>query len=1163
MSNAPTHIGPYVLSTSLGQGSTGTVYRARHALQGHEVALKTVRLPHAQMLTTIRHEIHMLSRLDHPGIVKILEHGVHQGNPWYAMELVQGTSLREYTTQSVLLQGQTTNPTAIGIDTEPTPIPFEAPLTSYTMGYESWDDGTDIVSSSPLHRDEESATTPQPGFSSTSKLLPLSQVLSLIHRLCEPLAFLHGEGFVHCDLKPENIIIRPDGSPVLIDFGLLQRFRASLGRETIDATAQRGGTPMYMAPEQVLQAHVDARADIYALGCIFYELLTGTPPFQGKSREVLAQHLFGNLKPPSSVVETLPPEVDQLVMQLLAREVDQRLGYVDTVAAQLEHMGVTRTRYAYAPPAKIYLYPPGLVGRSSPLKKLQKKWGQIDKEQGQFYWIGGESGIGKTRLAAEFARWAQQKKARVITSACLEKRSNVLGLFLPFLVAVADDILEKGQQEQERLLGEHIAALGMYEESIAALSQQPQQEAPDRTPQQIHRALCEALHRTLHAFAVPQPVLLVMDDLQWADDLSLSVLHNLLQEGLPSRVMVVGTYRSEEVSPRLQNLLDIAPDHNIRLKHLDADSVKTILGEMLCLEEPPQSFARYLSQHSGGNPLFLAEYIHAAVEDGLFWRDNEGRWHFSAPQEWSKKATLDAHLPLPLSLQELLQRRLDRLSPTARLYASCVAVLGRAVPVSLLQLLTETDEWNMVEVLRELQQGKVLQQNHIRQVRFEHDQIRSMAYALMSLPVRSTLHRKAAECLEESADIYPDFVHDVGDHWNIAGQPDKAREGYVQAAKKARQRNAFDEAIRLYQKALSLEANTAHDTIRLLHTLGEVYTHTGDTTQALDHFRLITNIARQHNLQDEEAKSLYHEAVTLAQIGQFEQAHRVFKKVLAIYQRQGDIPQQGKILGNLANIAHEQGNPQQAQEMFHEALELLRQSGDRRREGIVLGNLANVFHSQGKLREASAYFEQALAIHREQKNSVSEALTLANLGLTKTLEGQYVEAMSLLQQSLITYRALRHRRGEGFALGNLAFNLHLQGKHDRALEFFPKAIKMMQRTQTVLFEGVFRTYQHMILRRTGASAETLEPLLEEAHQCFSRAGQTPYAILTFCEEGHLNLLKGKSADAQLQKAQEIAASCHVPADASTEYNRAIERLKRALQALPEQRKNGESSSTFP
>ena len=78
MSNPPTHIGPYLLSTSLGQGSTGTVYRARHTLLGHEVALKTVRIPHAQMLTTIRHEIHMLSRLNHPGIVKIVEQiGTH------------------------------------------------------------------------------------------------------------------------------------------------------------------------------------------------------------------------------------------------------------------------------------------------------------------------------------------------------------------------------------------------------------------------------------------------------------------------------------------------------------------------------------------------------------------------------------------------------------------------------------------------------------------------------------------------------------------------------------------------------------------------------------------------------------------------------------------------------------------------------------------------------------------------------------------------------------------------------------------------------------------------------------------------------------------------------------------------------------------------------
>ncbi len=200
----------------------------------------------------------------------------------------------------------------------------------------------------------------------------VAHVATVFRRLCEPLAYVHGNGVVHKDLSPANVFLVGDDRPVLFDFGLAaRRSRPSGGaREILDLGGVARGTAHYMAPEQARGQPVDARADVYALGCMLYEALCGRPPFLGDSAAaVLMQHVCDEPVPPSQLSRRVPAELDDLLLRMLAKLPRDRIGYVEDVASALEAIatppgqGATGELAEASPRPRAYTYRPGLAGR--------------------------------------------------------------------------------------------------------------------------------------------------------------------------------------------------------------------------------------------------------------------------------------------------------------------------------------------------------------------------------------------------------------------------------------------------------------------------------------------------------------------------------------------------------------------------------------------------------------------------------------------------------------------------------------------------------------------------------------------------------------------------------------------------------------------------------
>jgi tetratricopeptide (TPR) repeat protein len=808
----------------------GVVYRALHEETGERVALKTVRVPEAAMLRGIRREIHALRRIEYPGVVRVLAEGVHQGLPWYAMELIEGLTLRGYIDQ----------------------VWKREPLTSADIP-------TQVVSTdTPSAGSLGGSSRPNPPPESLRReaaLGRLGEVLTVTRRLCSALAFLHGEGIVHRDLKPENVVIRPDGTPVLVDFGLASNFGGPIGRESLDVSAGLEGSCVYMAPEQIKGAVVDARADLYALGCMLHELVVGQPPFPGSGWEVLRHHLQDTPFALSQWVRGVPRALEVLVSRMLAKVPRERIGYAADVGAVLAELGAEDLPRP-APRPRPYLYRPEFVGRQQLLAEMEERLARTRIERGGCLLIGGESGSGKTRVVTECAVVASRHSFQVVTGGCLPLSGGGVGeqlygeplhVFKPLLQAIADECRQKGLEETERLLGERGRVLALYEPSLAQLPGQESWPEPPRLPPQAARErVMRYLAETLAAFSAREPVLLVVDDLQWVDALSLAVLYYLQGEFLgESRVLVVGTYRTEELDAGLRLLLSSPGVAHRTLGRLDESMVARMVEDMLALPSPPDSFVRFLTSRSAGNPFFVAEYLRTAIDERLLFRDVHGKWQLASGG--SALERLHEVLPLPGSVHDLVGRRLEGLGPGTRGVLEMASVLGRELEADVLVAVARLGDWQELETLEELRARHVLEDVGGGRLRFVHDKLREITYEGILPERRVSLHRAVALALEGRyaeegvpPALYPVLAH----HWELARDDVGTFEYLEKAGTHALKVGSHVEAADYLRRALEVDARHGRDTgvrvdasrrARWERLLGEAMHGLSDYSASIEH----------------------------------------------------------------------------------------------------------------------------------------------------------------------------------------------------------------------------------------------------------------------------------------------------------------------------------------
>src|SRR5688572_9529007 len=594
-------IGPYRIIEPIGRGGMGVVYRAEHVSTDRPVALKTVRAASEGHLQGIRREIRALAKIDHPGVVRILDEGVENGVPWYAMELLGGRTLRQHQK-------------ALG---------HRGPVDAMTVS------GSAAIDPRAMFHPKKSISREE-----------LVRWLTIFRALCSSLAYVHGEGIVHCDLKPDNVFLIEGDCPVLVDFGLISRFGVGLSREVLDLEPFMG-TAEYMSPEQWERRPVDARTDLYALSCILFEAITGAPPWLGSRGELSRAHLYEAPPRASERTAGVMPELDELLIGLLAKKPRDRIGHAEEVGRVLGDLGAIAPAVVRA--HRPYLFRPAISGRDSTVMSVVELLSN-EGDAGRFVLLGGESGVGKTKLAMETARMAKRGKVRVITLECTpiaepHPLSNLL-------LAVADRCRTVPESQPE-LLGGRGRLLARLEPALDRFGDGESDRPAD--PKAERERLLDALVQMVEAFVREELTFLLFDDLHWADELTLELIRLLAERrrSMPT-LAVLGTYRTEEVNGALDELIGAAGMKNIVLDRLDERSVERMVADMLGFAAPPD-FVSFLAAQSEGNPFFVGEYLRAALGEGILVRTTSGRWNVKSERR---------DLRLPVTLFDLVAHRI-------------------------------------------------------------------------------------------------------------------------------------------------------------------------------------------------------------------------------------------------------------------------------------------------------------------------------------------------------------------------------------------------------------------------------------------------------------------------------------------------------------------------
>jgi class 3 adenylate cyclase len=640
--------------------------------------------------------------------------------------------------------------------------------------------------------------------------LPIDQCLQIACEVCQALSHAHERGIIHRDIKPGNIWLTTDGHAKLGDFGLA----VAIDLSRLTQAGMMVGTVAYMPPEQALGGRVDTRSDLYGLGATLYEMVTGRPPFSGHDPvAVVSQHLNTPPVAPSFHNPSLPPALNDLILKLLAKNPEDRPSSADEVLAVLQTLREQMERgevVAQAEPAAVT--PIGrvawgtFVGRQKEMEQLRERLADAFSGRGSVVMVVGDAGIGKTRLLQEFATYARLRGAQVLWGAAYQGEARLP--YGPFAEALQEYVSRTSVETLRRAATEGSSVLVPLAPELKAKLPDLPEPSPVPPEAEAYRLFQEATEFLLNA-STSAPVLLVLEDLQWADKGTCSLLQHLARRPAGSRLLVTISCREAELErghhlrEALVHVRRESGFWELPLKGLRESEVRELIT-VLAEHEVPQPLILALHEETEGNPFFVQETLKHLIETEALYQE-EGRW--------TSKATTISDVGVPGSVRDVVESRLAGLSAEARRLLQVGSVLGRRFSFSVICRVLDLDQESVLRALDEaLARQLVMEQREDGRLhyRFTHAVIRECLYEDLSGPRRQRLHSRAARELEDAySNRLQEYAAELAYHYQQAGEmgsPERALEYWVKAAEQASTMYAHEEAASHFSQALQIIA---------------------------------------------------------------------------------------------------------------------------------------------------------------------------------------------------------------------------------------------------------------------------------------------------------------------------------------------------------------------
>ncbi|MCI5140203.1 MAG: hypothetical protein D3909_00340 [Candidatus Electrothrix sp. ATG1] len=783
----------YLILDKLGKGGMSVVYRALDKEEDKEVALKFLNpvntLPYLELVVKFRNEVKVVSELNHPNIIKFYTTGNYKNIPYLVTEVLEGDSLA-----GLLKKG----------------IKFST-----------------------------------------------NEALTLIGRIADALHCVHSQNIIHRDVKPSNIFVlkgRIDNPEIkLLDFGLAHIMELSDFEKEHDMS----GTFAYMSPEAtgIIRKQLDERSDLYSVGVIFYYLLTERLPFQSSNTaELLHQIAAMKAAPLHKLNPHLPDVIIRMVNRLLAKDQDERYQSAKGLLYDIEKFLSGVQDFAIGEKDKNELrlsYQTKLVGREEELTQIKKLINKAARKQGGICLIGGEPGVGKTRLVKSIKEYVYLRgytKGEVFfESHCIARENKIP--YQSFSHAL-DEFIQKinraGIKEREKetkrirdLAGELGAVLMKLNPNLGELlGTVPDLPALDPEKENI-RFIITASHFICNLVREDQVGILFLDDLQWADEGSLRLLEHIGTHIGTSNLVILGTYRNNEVDgqhalTRIKNNLGSREDilADIQIRPLTRDRVAKMVANLLKEKNDHiHDVATFLADKAGGNPFFTITLLKEIVEQHAIIREQG-----VCRVDRKKIKTLD----LPNNIIDMLLLRTKALPEELEHLLKISAVIGKEFRLYLLYKLIEKDSMTIMDLIDQAVERNLLEYSLSDRgsVQFAHDRIREAFLAKISERERPEYHSRISQLLlEQYKGKEDEILFELTYHLMEAGDKEKGLEYALRAGTRAKADHVHQDAIKYYiyaEEILHRKGDRTEKYIGLLENLGEIYRLVGRFDKSIE-----------------------------------------------------------------------------------------------------------------------------------------------------------------------------------------------------------------------------------------------------------------------------------------------------------------------------------------
>lgn len=747
-----------------------------------------------------------------------------------------------------------------------------------------------------------------------------------------------------------------------------------------------------------------------------------------------------------------------------------------------------------------------MVGRAQQLALLQERFTTIADENIRcMVTVVGEAGVGKSRLLFEFENWVDLQPDPVTLyrgRARLETQNVPYALLrdlIAFRFSIQDDDqrplakkkLETGLQEvlgigrQTTLQAHLISRLLGY-----GFSERSSPEINVTDPKELHDRALIYLANYFKQMAREGPVLIILEDLHWADDSSLDFLTLLVLALRDRPVMLLAAARPAHYARRPDWMNGYAFHQRIDLTTLSTMDSRALVDDVLQkVPEVPEALRELVVSNADGNPFYLEELIKTLIERGVIVTGVE-QWQVSTEQ-------LEA-TQVPPTLTGVLQARLLALPEKERELLQQASVVGRVFWDTALRYLNRnykpggsndgvTSGLNSLMVKELIHKRELSSFIEAEELIFKHAILRDVTYETVLRRTRRQYHGLVADWLIEQGDVLSSiFKGVIAGHLEMAGRRDEAQEYLVAAAASAAAAFANEEAIEHYTRALALSPeDDLHSRFQLLLsrvrlfglrgnrseqkadletmeqmalTMADLETETliaverahyaydvGDFQAAIEAGQRSVEMAGQASLPEQEILGSRLLALGLRQKGKYGQALQALERALTLAQEIGDERGQGLIYNTLGPLASAQGDYPQARVHYGQAMALARRSGDRYLEGAALNNLGNTsLRIMGDYTRAREEYEGALGIAREIGDRQGESIALMNLGVISADLGVFARAEANYRASLAVARDIGDRLVQRIALGNLGSVDLLAGEYERSQSYYQQGLALAQ-----------------------------------------------------------------------------------------------------------------------